>query len=452
VASARSDHGRTLRGDPESRDRRREAVVMTSTAQLCLITPTHLANSPRVVKEAITLRAAGYRVRVVCGRNTRSLDDDDLELISKHHLEVHRVDTFRHVKTLLDDLRFRMARRRRRLHRTPSLTDCALAENRSVGALLRTVHRLPRADLYLGHAPSGLAVAGDVADRHNACLGFDAEDFHSAETHDVVNNPAALHGLRLIERTYLPRCGHITAASPLIGEAYTEAYQVGPLRTVLNTFPKQEGLVSPSLRPAGHRPKLYWYSQTIGPGRGLETVIRILGNMKTPCDLDLRGEASPGFIEELKNMCRQAGYGGLLQILPRAKPDSLVTLATPYDLGLALEQTAPHNRDLCLTNKLFTYLLAGIPVAYTPTRAQRYFAAKVGDAAIELSEDEPAATAQRLDQYFATPTAQRRAREQAWKAAQSRYHWEFDARELLDSLRQALDEHRARRPHSRRSV
>lgn len=425
---------------------------MTSSAHLCLITPTHLANSPRVLKEAITLQEAGYRVQVVCGRNTRSLDKDDLELISHHRLEVHRVDTFRHVRTLFDDLRFRMARQRRRNRRTSSLAVCALAENRSVGALLRTVRRLPAADLYLGHAPSGLAAAGYAATTRGARLGFDAEDFHPAETHDVVNDPAALHGLETIERTYLPRCAHFTAASPLIGDAYVETYQVSPPRTVLNTFPKHEGPSFPSSPPAGARPRLYWYSQTIGPGRGLEAVILTLGKMKTPCDLDLRGEAVPGFVEKLKTLSQQTGYRGVLQILPRAAPENLVTLTTSYDLGLALEQTTPRNRDLCLTNKLFTYLLAGVPVAYTPTQAQRLFATTVGEAAIELPLHEPATAAHRLDQYFATPSAQTQAREQAWKVAQSRYHWEFDAQEFLDSLQRALLDHRPSRPPSRRSV
>ena len=39
-------------------------------------------------------------------------------------------------------------------------------------------------------------------------------------------------------------------------------------------------------------------------------------------------------------------------------------------MGLSLEESRPRNRDLCLTNKVFVYLLAGIPQLLSHTAAQ----------------------------------------------------------------------------------
>ena len=45
------------------------------------------------------------------------------------------------------------------------------------------------------------------------------------------------------------------------------------------------------------------------------------------------------------------------------------------------EPCEPLNRDICLTNKLFTYVLAGLPQIMTSTRAQGRIANDLGDAA-----------------------------------------------------------------------
>ena len=49
--------------------------------------------------------------------------------------------------------------------------------------------------------------------------------------------------------------------------------------------------------------------------------------------------------------------------------------------GFAGESERVKNRQVCLTNKIFTYLLAGMPVALSDTEAQRRLASCLGDAA-----------------------------------------------------------------------
>ena len=44
-----------------------------------------------------------------------------------------------------------------------------------------------------------------------------------------------------------------------------------------------------------------------------------------------------------------------------------------FDVGLALELSEPENRDLCLTNKVFTYMLAGNAMILSETSMQRSF-------------------------------------------------------------------------------
>ena len=59
----------------------------------------------------------------------------------------------------------------------------------------------------------------------------------------------------------------------------------------------------------------------------------------------------------------------------------MARLAAQHDVGLASELSTPPNRAISLTNKVFTYLLAGIPVLLSNTPAQRGLAAELGEAA-----------------------------------------------------------------------
>ena len=52
----------------------------------------------------------------------------------------------------------------------------------------------------------------------------------------------------------------------------------------------------------------------------------------------------------------------------------LHSILSNFDIGLALEtKTSDYNRDICLTNKIWSYLQSGIYILASPTRAQQEF-------------------------------------------------------------------------------
>jgi hypothetical protein len=114
----------------------------------------------------------------------------------------------------------------------------------------------------------------------------------------------------------------------------------------------------------------------------------------------------------------------------------MARLAASAHLGLSLEQSFPRNRDLCLTNKIFTYLLAGVPVALTPTQAHRALAPELGAAAVNVELGAPAATAERLDQWFGSEVANAAAT--AWRLGVDRFNWEREKSLLLAAVARAL--------------
>jgi len=209
----------------------------------------------------------------------------------------------------------------------------------------------------------------------------------------------------------------------------------------LNVFPQKEAPPAPE-QTAHQRgngpPSLYWFSQTIGPGRGLEAVIEAVGRMRLPAHLHLRGVCSQGYQNTLEALAGRIGMKDRLHLHPPASPEQMAVLAAGHDLGLALELNQPPNRALCLTNKIFTYLLAGIPVLLSRTPAQERLAPELGPAAILVNLADPGALAVRLDAFFADAEQQRSARSCAWQLGQERFNWDVEQRTFLGSVRRAL--------------
>jgi len=114
------------------------------------------------------------------------------------------------------------------------------------------------------------------------------------------------------------------------------------------------------------------------------------------------------------------------------------SLAAPHDLGLATEPTISENRSICLTNKIFTYLLAGVPVALSRTAAQAQLFRELGEAALLINLDNPIATATSFDSFFSSKDRQVGARRAAWALGQEKFNWDLEKEKFLVSMASCL--------------
>jgi Glycosyl transferase 4-like domain len=411
---------------------------MTARHRVCLVGPGHVASNPRLVKEADALHAAGFQVRVVSGDYMAAIRPLDRAVFARSGWRARTVGQGTLPGRLLRALRRRTCRWLVERGVT-SVGIAVAAENDLVARLARAAAAEP-ADLFIGHYLPGLVAAARAAARHGAALGFDAEDSHVDELPDVPVFRAQRSAREHVERTLLPRCRHLTAASPGIADALARRYGV-MARTVLNVFPLGEAPSEPTSTAyqKGHGPPtLYWFSQTVGPGRGLEPVVDALGKMRTPARLHLRGLVARGYGEELNARAARAGAADRIVFHAPEEPSRMAALAAPHDLGLALERCEPPHRAICLTNKIFTYLLAGVPVLYSPTPAQERLAPELGGAAFRAEREDGDRLAACLDAYFQDSARQIEARRTARKLGQDRFNWDVEQHAFLDSVRRAL--------------
>lgn len=149
-----------------------------------------------------------------------------------------------------------------------------------------------------------------------------------------------------------------------------------------------------------------------------------------------------GYGEELLDLAAREGVRDRVRLLPPAPPPEMLRLSAAHDVGLALEQRVSPNRDICVTNKLFTYLGAGVPFAATATRGQIDICRHLGEVASLHEPGDWRHLARSLDELLSNRSTLARRRESAWRLARERYNWDCEKGkflELVSSLIQAAE-------------
>jgi glycosyltransferase involved in cell wall biosynthesis len=416
------------------------------TPSICLVTPGYLASTPRVVKEADALHAAGYRVRVV-------FSEGDLDLLREHDRLLLRDKPWRWASVGWSrrrpgersiywraTVRYQLARRSPR----PLWRMLALAE-RGEGRLYSELAKMAAAepaDLFIGHYPVGLAAAARAAVMHHARLGYDAEDLHTGEDVSTEAGQRRQQRIDWIERKYLRRCTHATAAAPRIGEALAERYRISRPAVIHNVFPlaERDRLDGKKLDRQGSKLSLCWLSQTIGLDRGIDDAIRAVGVLSQPVQIHLRGSLSEPVKEALLTLARESGIGVAEHIYfhPQVSPMELLSRTAEHDVGLALEPGHTVNYRLTVTNKLFLSLLAGLAVAVTDVPGQHDVMVTCSDAGVLYPPGDWRALAARLEGWLRRPEELQACRAAALAAARTRWNWERERGKLLVSVAAAL--------------
>jgi len=402
-------------------------MATVKRGRISIVTAGHISTCPRMLKAADALAGAGYRVRVVSVQHTGWATTADAAVRRARRdawqWTVVNYDRRRAPSTYVrSGLRARAARAL--VDRVgPARASLALvvrAQSRAHAELVRAV-LAEDADLIYGGTSGALAAVAEAGRRRGTPYALDLEDFHSAEQDEGPAGRLADLLAERVERSVLPGAAFLTASSPAIASAYAEKYGVHAI-AIHNTFPLPLKAPDPAPSP-GEGLRLYWFSQTIGPGRGLEDAVSAMGLGEIPGELHLRGRDVRDYVDGLTRRAQDAAPGlKIIQHEPAA-PDAMIELCAGYDVGLTLEQGHVLNRALCLSNKALTYILAGLALAITDTPGQRPLAQALGAAALLYRPGDVRALAAGLGHWAYDKAALAHAKTGAWEIARQRWYW-----------------------------
>jgi len=148
--------------------------------------------------------------------------------------------------------------------------------------------------------------------------------------------------------------------------------------------------------------------------------------------LELRGVWQHGYERTLRGLARECGVpNDTIAAHPPAPPDEMIRLSAQADIGLALEPGTTPNNDLAISNKLYTYILAGNAVVASNTSGQSAAMADLNGAAVTYVAGAADSLADALSVWLADRAALGRARAEAWRLGERRFNWDVEKREFL---------------------
>ncbi|MFC4261276.1 hypothetical protein ACFOWM_00170 [Ferruginibacter yonginensis] len=402
-----------------------------TTGNIVLVTSGQPSANPRLVKEALSLADAGYQVTVLyvpISPWATALDDA--------LFATHRNIDWKQVGQNAENApwRYKWLRLQSKCYgwlfrlMGPHFRWASYGQALYAKALLSAALQI-KATHYRGHNLGALPAVVAAAKRYGATASFDFEDYHRGES---AEGTLAQQQVVAIEQQFVPALSWATGASPLITEAYQQLFPQVPITTVQNCFTKAYAL--PTVTTIPQVPlQLFWFSQHVGKDRGLETVIAAMNLLPTqPIVLHLLGNVTPALKLYFNGLLRTTN-SHLQQIIWHAPvaEAAIVSLASQCHIGLACEVPHIANRTVCLTNKIYMYLLAGNAIVYSQTKAQQQFWEQYSDTGCTYAPYDAAGLAAILANYATDAHLLQLHRKNSHALAQERLHWEAEQTSFL---------------------
>jgi glycosyltransferase involved in cell wall biosynthesis len=406
--------------------------VHHNSPTVCMLVTNPGTQDPRVRREASSLSKAGYRVLVVGVRGEADVREESIDgyrlVRIRHPRHAAVVRWCQAVRSrLMAAPRTNQADDPRQSGKRGVLLRC-LADLLNIGTVIalnvgmaRVAVKL-RAEVYHVHDLDTL-LAGCLAKAWTRkLLIYDVHELYADQFRPGVKTPLWRLFFHMLERV---GARHVTAAITVCDSLRN---WLGEHRRLRNVVVVMNVPSYRTPRPAGRRTvKTILYQGLYQRDRGLEQLLesaRFLENAR----IVLRGY---GYLEQtLRDYVRQQGLGDRVTFAEPVAMDELVEKAAEADIGIAPFLPVCLNTKLCLPNKLFEYMMAGLPVAASdlPEMRNIIIGQQLG---VVFNPEDPRGIARTLNALLRNEEELERMRRNALNAARRRYNWECEEQKLL---------------------
>ncbi len=400
--------------------------------KICIVSSGQPSSNPRIVKEAQCIALRGHEVSVVYSQISNwatNLDKDFVALKS----EINWICV--NEGKIQNPINFFKIRIRKKIWEiiylffgdvfNSDIKSSVLFSQDLVKAAIKV-----QADLYIGHNLGALPAIIIASKHYNAKASFDFEDFHRGEYNA---GDTKSQKVKQIEDKYVPLLDYATCASPLIEGEYKKLYPFLKTTTINNCFPYFYKDKNKRLRSRNEEIKLFWFSQNIGKERGLEDVIRAIGLVNdNRIKLTLLGNSSDYLKKYFNNISIESELSSdQLVFLDPVPEKELVKIGMQHHIGIASEILLQENRNYCLTNKIFIYLLAENAILFSNTKAQKEFLNQQPEIGFLYNQGRVEEIADYLKTYIQQPTVLENQRNKSGQLGRD-LNWEKESLKLLD--------------------
>ncbi len=292
----------------------------------------NFTNDSRVLKTALSLAKNNYAVTVVAMHSDGLLERESVEniVIDRLRLKTHKWPNVRPIQ-LVKYLEFLLKAVFR--YRKYTIIHCNDLAALPIGVIIKIINR-------------------DVK------LIYDAHEYET-ETNGLGRLEKVCR--KYLEKILIDCADEIICVSKSIALEYARLYGIDEPYLVLNCPPYRDAEKSDIFRESmgiRHNQTIFLYQGALGHGRGIETIIAAFEAL----DSDANILVCMGYGPLEKMIQERSVRSPNIFFHPAVKFDMLLNYTSSADYGISFIEDSCLSYRYCLPNKMFEYLMAGIPV------------------------------------------------------------------------------------------
>ena len=289
----------------------------------------NLNNDYRVYREASTLVKNGYDVRVI------GVTYGGEELVPWDGINIERI----------------------RIPRTKSLKLSYAFFWRAAYSHLKN----SRYDVIHAHDLDALVPAAWIKKRNGGILVYDSHEYFT-EMASVTGRFIVQNIWRLLERVAMKKVDRLITVGGIIAEELKKKYNIASVTVIRNIPPFCESIKSEYLRdtfgiPPEH--KILLHQGSLVPGVGIDRVLSVIRDIPDVCLVIIGGGPDK---ERLENITSEYGLESSVHFHSPVPFSALHKITCSADIGLCLISGKGLSFKYSVPNKLFEYMMAGLPV------------------------------------------------------------------------------------------
>ena len=386
------------------------ALLTSSTVKVCIHVVRTARTDVRAIRAATALIEAGYAVSIVDveSEQTRPVEEDIRGIHMKHILMPNWQASMRFGPWFF---------------------------LKAIQAFLLSIHRLlqTRADIYHANEVTALPACYLAATLRRKPLIFEAYELPPPETRIAFWRQLSWLLTRMLA-FMLPRCAGVITVSPPIVQEIGKRFHVPEVTLVRNilpyrTVPKSDRLrqylgLSPDMRIA-------LYQGYLQADRSLDIVVRSAKFLGPGIVIVMMGKGMGTTQSELETLILNEGVSDRVKILSPVPYEELLDWTASADLGLLVcSPDYSMNIRMLLPNKLFEYLMAGLPVLASQLDAV-VDVIRTHDVGQVVSSLAPADVGAAINSILADRLALARMHSSALEVARNEFCWEKERQTLI---------------------
>jgi glycosyltransferase involved in cell wall biosynthesis len=200
------------------------------------------------------------------------------------------------------------------------------------------------------------------------------------DAHELETEQEGILGIRkkfakILERIFIKKADHVFVVSESIADWYQENYAIIRPTVVMNAprfiMVKRNNYFREhfSLRPDQ---KIALYQGGLSPGRGIEEIVAAFSDRTDDSVVIIF--MGYGSLED--QIISEANRSGNIYFHPAVSPNELLKYTGSADFGMCLIQNTCKSYFYCMPNKLFEYLMTGLPVLVSNMKEMGEFVEK----------------------------------------------------------------------------